>query len=549
MSTQKRIKKTGSHNRETKNGPTVDLLHDGIVQFVKAGQFDSKIPFATIIKKINESPLSIAFMIERDAKTVVDIKPAYWDCFSGHNNADEEPITNSKQLLHTKTKLFVSNEFRDGKSVLRIEVDNAYANSIEHELSSYISRLNSSNHYGAFSEIKHHSFLFAPILKPEPDCPIGAITEFTVFENGMFCITVTVEMQEIPVDQVCEDRCSAGVSNAIMPLCCVPEHHMKWGYFDSKATYDIKELADIWLFSIGSLFHNSFDISDESHRILYMLDFDGMLDDYDQVNPPNDYEWLIFRLLHAPINEFNKRPQEQRHQLFEAARFRMTSLLEVYTSTIYRTITAVGKDRRAITKLLLEENSGDLPDETTRRTVVRNSIIGAILPAVQIEMLSAYSTEKISKSCRNIEKKSLKSLMQIRRAAYDATLQYYDSHKVKYDSLRELTDFLSSRHIRSSSENYEKIIEQFDRAIQFRENLSSSKRTRWLSFILTVFSIIGSLGQIITVLMAMRDGSVLFSPDTTKQEILQIAFIAWGCVLFVAFIGLLIICVKKRKYK
>lgn len=197
----------------------------------------------------------------------------------------------------------------------------------------------------------------------------------------------------------------------------------------------------------------------------------------------------------------------------------------------------------------MEENSGDLPDETTRRTVVRNSIIGAILPAVQIEMLSAYSTEKISKSCRNIEKKSLKSLMQIRRAAYDATLQYYDSHKVKYDSLRELTDFLSSRHIRSSSENYEKIIEQFDRAIQFRENLSSSKRTRWLSFILTVFSIIGSLGQIITVLMAMRDGSVLFSPDTTKQEILQIAFIAWGCVLFVAFIGLLIICVKKRKYK
>ena len=294
---------------------------------------------------------------------------------------------------------------------------------------------------------------------------------------------------------------------------------MRWGYFDSKTTYDIKEIADIWLNTLGALFNDGLNISDESHRILYMLDFDGMLDNYEQVDPADEYKWLIFRILHSPIDEFNKRPPEIWREAYSCARYRMTTNLEVYSSTIYRTIVASGKDRSAVAKLILENNGGAQPEDSIVRSVLRNSIIGAILPAVQIEMLSAFSLETITKSCRNIEKKTLRSLLQIRQAAYDASLQYYDSHRVNYDSLRELTDFLSSRHSHSSAlEQHEKVIEQFDRAVQFRENLASSKRSQWLSIILAIFSIVGSLGQIISVLSAMNEGAVLFSPGTTKKR-------------------------------
>ena len=275
-----------------------------------------------------------------------------------------------------------------------------------------------------------------------------------------------------------------------------------------------------------------------------------MPDNFENENASDSYQWFIYRLLQAPINDFNIRPPEIRQQIYLSSRYRMTTHLEVYSATIYRTIVVAGRDWSTLVKQLLERSGGENPDEDMMHVILHDSIISAILPAAQIEMLSVCELELISKSCRDIDKKSPKSLLSIRKEAYDATLLYYDSHRVQYDSLRELADFLSDRHSHTTAvAHHEKIIDQFDKAIQFRDQLSSEKRSHWLNIILTIFTLVESLGQVITVLIAINAEKDVFHSNPSNKSLLLIAIAIWGCLICFAIIGLIILNMKKRKFK
>lgn len=177
-------------------------------------------------------------------------------------------------------------------------------------------------------------------------------------------------------------------------------------------------------------------------------------------------------------------------------------------------------------KLVPSEEAAVIIERSYHRNVIDD-----VLPAIQIVARSQFYLEYIVNSCSETKFKTTKSLVKMREMVHFATVEYTRSSLVRYDSLRELIEFIMRRQKnRVTPEQCAKIVDQFDSAVQFRASISTAKNEKYLSSVITLLTFIVSFSSIAAGVEYMNNALHIF-PEESKAE-----YYFWVALLIIAVI-------------
>lgn len=506
---------------------TNQVIRSGVMQCVCAGMFISTLSYAKICKILSNCVSVIADDTDEENQ---NLKDSFTSVFLTRESENySEPQRNSFNILSKLRRVDCSSS---GDSV-RLVLHNGYLDLADQAHNDFIAQASHYEQLDVLQHSRHTSFLLQPVFAKEQDDLIVSTT-LQVYSDSSFVITTSVNIENMPASLLSENILNFPIIDPLVPLCTSVEHPKVWGYYDSTNVLTLNQIQHLWIEVLSNTLNCSTMTNSQSHVILYIFDSDCLPHDFENANPNRDYSRMIYQLLFAPVLSSNYPSEAAETSRLYEGNFILSSHSSIYSSTVPRTIVAVGKSRDGIIKQALAESdnlSSLSPKEAAKEIehIYRCNAIDAVLPAIQIIARSQFYLEYIVHSCSETKFKTTKSLVKMREMIHFATIEYTRSSIVRYDTLRELIEFIMGRQKnRITPEQCSKIVDQFDSAVQFRASVATAKNEKYLSSVITLLTFIVSFSSIASGVEYMDEALHIFPIELQSKYIFWVALLIIG---------------------